>query len=126
VLPLLKDCTSTATYLPVSDSATTASTALSLATITRTTRKRPPSGANRMRSFCPSRRPPSRPRAPKTAASARMSSGGAPRSRRIVWADSPFFTAMARSFQASGLLALAALFGSSVMFSGTMRASKPA
>ena len=36
-----------------------------------------------------------------------MSSGEAPRSRRIVAADSPFFTATMRSFQAFGRVRLA-------------------
>ena len=58
------------------------------------------SGASRMRSFWPSFRPPSRPRAPSAAAIALISSGVAPSSRRIVAMVSPFFTVTVRSFQA--------------------------
>ena len=39
---------------------------------------------------------------------------------------SPFFTVTARSFQALPPVAWLPVFGSSVMFSGTMRVSKPA
>ena len=49
-------------------------------------------GAIRMRSFWPSFRPPSRPRAPSVAAIALASSGVAPWSRRIEVTVSPFLT----------------------------------
>ena len=39
---------------------------------------------------------------------------------------SPFFTVTARSFQELPPVTWLPVFGSSVMFSGTMRASKPA
>ncbi len=84
--------TSTETYLPVSDSATTASIDASLATITRIgcSRWAPGTGASSTRSFWPSLMPPSRPRGPSTLVIAPMSSGVAPRSRNMVATLSPF------------------------------------
>ena len=82
--------------------------------------------ATRMRSFWPSFRPLSRPRGPSAAAIAAISSGVAPSSLRMVAMLSPFLTVTMRSFQALPPVIWCAVFGSSVMFSGTMRASKPA
>ena len=121
--------TSTATYLPVSESATTASIA-GVAGDDDAHRLhalcRPRPACSRMRSFWPSLQ------AAVAAARAERRDdrldlvGRAPRSRRIVATDSPFLTVMVRSFQALPPVACAAVFGSSVMFSGTMRVSKPA
>ena len=79
-----------------------------------------PAAAVSTRSFWPSLRPPSRARA-KHRKIALISSGAAPSSRRIEPTVSPFFAD-------DGMLApvgAAMVFGRSVMFSGTTRASKP-
>ena len=65
---------------------------LSPATMTRSGCMRPRlGGANRMRSLCPSLRPPSRRAGRARARIALISSGAAPRSRRIEPTVSPFF-----------------------------------
>ena len=55
-----------------------------------------------------------------------ISSGMAPRSRRMVDTLSPFLAMTTFSLKALPPVVWAVVFGSSVMFSGTMRASKPA
>ena len=79
-----------------------------------------------MRSFWPSFRPSLRPRGPSAAAIAAISSGVAPISLRIVAMLSAFLAVTERSFQPLPPVAWVPVLGSSVMFSGTMRVSKPA
>ena len=55
-----------------------------------------------------------------------MSSGVAPRSRRFAETESPFLSTIVRSLQALPPVVWVVVLGSSVMFSGTMRGSKPA
>ena len=94
--------TSTATYLPLSDHATMASTLVSVAITTRTGWSRLMSrpGASRTRSLYPSRGLLSRPRPPNAAVIALSSSGVAPSSLRIAETESPFLSANVRSLQA--------------------------
>ena len=66
------------------------------------------------------------PRPPNAAVIAFTSSGVAPISRRIAETESPFLSTMVRSLQALPPVTCAVVLGSSVMFSGTMRGSKPA
>ena len=120
--------TSTATYLPMSDQATTASTAVSFAMMTRIGCSRMPSasGASSTRSLWPSFRLLSLPRAPSAAVIALMSSGvGAElaQDRRDDVALLERDGALVPGIAAGGLRVV---FGSRVTFSGTMRGSKPA
>ena len=80
-----------------------------------------PAAAVRTRSFWPSFNPPSRARAPSTARIPLISSGAAPSSRRIEPTVSPFFATTTCSLQSSPPV----VFGRSVIFSGTTRASNP-
>ena len=119
--------TSTATYLPMSDQATMASTLVSVAMTTRTGRSRAATvpGASSTRSLYPSLGLLSRPRTPNAAVIAFTSSGVAPTSRRIAETESPFLSTKVRSFQALPPVIWAVVFGSNVTFSGTMRGWNP-
>ena len=95
--------------------------------ITRTgcTSLLPGTGDSSTRTFCPSLRPPSRPRL-STWMMEPMSACDAPRSLRIEASVSPFLAMMIFSLNALPPVASRWVFGSSVTFSGTTRAPKPA